>query len=509
MGSFWDIKNNTLRYETQLEKIWDPADTAAVIMSHVHYDHTGHIIPFVKKWYNGPIYMSHMNKPLFKATADDALSILKKQITDIEEQNKKLGIRLNSCLSLVHGKSSQKKSKKEHSKFAKERNHEHIQYNTSKIEQAQIFLNQHNVVHNDDIAKAMKPVPELLFDENDIRKTMSQIQSHDWKKEFNITEEHKQIKAKFYQAWHLEWAAQTVLSFSYDPSDKKAKYNLLYTGDLGRIKEPLLLDKPARIHEKIDTTIIESTYGNRIHAPRESEINSIIDEIATAETSVIIAAFSNGRTPDGVYVIMESIRKSLLLLKEGEHIYIDGKLTKDIIDVLLMEDPVKYKFLADPALKIIETDEDRKAFWAIPGRKIIFASGGMFQWGTSIGHTHNAMLDPQAKIISLGYLAQGTRWAYLKKYARTGLVYRYDRHKEMKEELYSKEYTLEKITERTWPVRISGQSAKELEDILLDFYENKELLKLKKDEYIYVSDKLRSAQVGQKEILMNNKKSIC
>jgi len=375
------------------------------------------------------------------------------------------------------------------------------QDNTNEIEKAQRLLDQYNIVTNDDIAKAMKPVPELLFDEADIRKTMSQIQSQDWESKFNLSENNSNITAKLYKAWHLEGAAQTVLSFAYDPADKRSKYNLLYTWDLGRSKEPLLLDTPRRIHEKIDTTIIESTYGNRIHAPRESELNSLVEEINTAESSVVLAAFSNGRTPDGVFVVMEAIKKSVLLLKEWEYIYIDGKLTKDIIDVLLMENDPRYAFLAHSSIKIIENDEDRKAMNAIPWRKIIFASGGMFQWWTSINHTHKALIDQKAKIISLGYLAEWTRWAYLKKYSKSWLVYRYDRHKEIKEELYSKDYTLDKIKERKWQVRISWQSARELENIILDFYENKDILNLKKDEYIYVSDALRSAQTWQKEIL--------
>ena len=505
---FWDIKNSTLRNTIQLEKIWDPDQIDAVIISHVHSDHSGNLISFVKNWYNWPIYMSHTNQPLFLATAYDALSILRKQITDIEEQNKTLGKRLNHALSLVYNISSHKKSKKQHSKFAREKNHDIPQDNTNEIEKAQRLLDQYNIVTNDDIAKAMKPLPELLFDEGDIRKTMSQIQTKDWEKQFELSSEYKNVSAKLYKAGHLEGAAQTVLSFAYDPSDKRAKYNLLYTWDVGRTKEPLLLDTPRNIHEKIDTTIIESTYGNRIHAPRQPEINSLIDEIDTAESSVVLAAFSNWRTPDGVFIIIEAIKKSLLLLQEWEHVYIDGKLTKDIIDVLLMENDPKYHFLSHPSIKIIDTDTDRKALASIPWRKIIFASGGMFQWWTSINHTHKALGDPKAKIISLGYLADGTRWAYLKKYSKSSwLVYRYDRHKEIKEELYSKEYTLEQIKERKWQIRISWQSAKELEDIILDFYENKDILNLKKNEYIYVSDKLRSAQTGQKEILMSNKKS--
>jgi hypothetical protein len=63
-----------------------------------------------------------------------------------------------------------------------------------------------------------------------------------------------------------------------------------------------------------------------------------------------------------------------LTLKEGEYIYIDGKLTKNIIDVLLINDPERYSFFAHPSIKIIENDEDRKALSAIEGRKIIFAS---------------------------------------------------------------------------------------------------------------------------------------
>jgi Cft2 family RNA processing exonuclease len=148
--------------------------------------------------------MSHTNQPLFLATAYDALSILRKQITDIEEQNKTLGKRLNHALSLVYNISSQKKSKRQHSKFGREKNNDIQQDNTNEIEKAKKLLNQYNIITNDDIAKAMKPVPELLFDEGDIRKTMSQIQSKDWEKQFELSSEYKNISAKLYKAGHLE-----------------------------------------------------------------------------------------------------------------------------------------------------------------------------------------------------------------------------------------------------------------------------------------------------------------
>jgi hypothetical protein len=132
---------------------------------------------------------------------------------------------------------------------------------------------------------------------------------------------------------------------------------------------------------------------------------------------------------------------------------------------------------------------------AIEGRKIIFASWWMFQWWTSINYTHKSLIDSKAKIISLGYLAEWTRWAYLKKYSKSWLVYRYDRHKEMKNELYS-EHTIEQIQDRKGQVRISWQSAREVENIILDLYKHKDTINLKKNEYIYISDALRSAQTN-------------
>jgi len=111
MWSFWDIKNSNIFDKLQLEKIGNPNEVDVLILSHVHHDHIGNLVSFVKSWYNWPIYMSHTNQPLFLATAYDALSILRKQITDIEEQNKTLGKRLNLALSLVYNISSQKNLK--------------------------------------------------------------------------------------------------------------------------------------------------------------------------------------------------------------------------------------------------------------------------------------------------------------------------------------------------------------------------------------------------------------
>jgi Cft2 family RNA processing exonuclease len=65
-------------------------------------------------------------------------------------------------------------------------------------------LDQYNIVTNDDIAKAMKPVPELLFDDADIRKTISQIKSQDWESNFVLSPTQNNITAKLYKAGHLE-----------------------------------------------------------------------------------------------------------------------------------------------------------------------------------------------------------------------------------------------------------------------------------------------------------------
>lgn len=506
MWAFGNINNSKLFEKTQIEKLGDLSKIDWVFISHVHNDHIGNLVQLVKSWYNGPIHMTHTSKDLLIPILEDILAIHKEEKTAIEEKNKRLGARLNRALSIV--KSLQSNNNKNgnwnwnwkwHGKHSKEI--KKIEYTEEDIANATALLTKYNIEKNEDIAKVMQEVTPLQFDEKDIMKTISQIISHDRDKKIQIyTKDWISLVSKLMKAWHVEGAAQTLLSFWYNPYNKQEQYKFLFSGDLWRTKEPLLLDTPVNVKEKVNATMIESTYGNRIHSERAPELKRFAEEVDNAKSSVIIPAFSLGRSIDVIYILLESIKNGDITLAEWEKIYIDGKLTKNLITATLKRNAEKYKFLADDKLHIIESDEERKNIYKNKWRQIIIGSWGMLQGWSAITHVHKIMDNPKAKILFVGFQAPWTRGHYLQN--TKGRVYTFHRHKQMKNKLYHPVHTLEKIKNR-WDdtITISGQSTKELEKILLDLYAMKDELYLWENEYIHVPEEFWEDERIKKELL--------
>ena len=497
--AFWDLNNSKIFDKMQLEKLGDLSKINGVFISHVHNDHIGNLVHLVKAGYAWPIYMSHTSKALLVPILQDILSILKQEQEAIEEKNKRLWSNLNKALSIVNSTTPKPQNQgKSHSKESKET--KRIEYTEDQIIAAKTLLAKYNIVKNEDIATVMHAITPLKFDEQDIIATLWQIQSFErgGKLEF-LKEDGIIVSSKLYRAWHVEWAAQTLFSFWYNAKNPQEQYRVLFTGDLWRIKEPLLLDTPEAVKERVDVTLIESTYGNRIHNERTPELEKLADEINTATWHVLIPAFSLWRSTDVLSQILQSVDNGDIQLQKDEKIYVDGKLTKNLMLELLKRYPQKYHFLTHKSLHIIETDEERKNLHKKKWRVIILGSGGMLQWWTSITHAHKILDKRNAKLLFVWFQAPGTRWNYLQN--NKGWVYNFNWHKKMKNKLYHPEYTLEKIRNRdNESIIISWQSTKELEKIIIDLYSIKDQINLWKDEFIYVPKEFWEDERIKKEI---------
>jgi metallo-beta-lactamase family protein len=65
-------------------------ELSAIILTHVHNDHTGRLAEIVEAGYRGPIYMTPMSLSLLSPILNDALKIQRSNIETIKEINKKL-----------------------------------------------------------------------------------------------------------------------------------------------------------------------------------------------------------------------------------------------------------------------------------------------------------------------------------------------------------------------------------------------------------------------------------
>lgn len=486
MGSFGDNKISIVD-ELQMQWLGDLQELDAVIISHVHNDHIGNLLTLIRKGYRGLVYMSHTSKAILIPILEDIIELAGEPYRITQARNIKFGILANKMLSKVE-QYNKKSTQKSHDKHAKQKDKK--QCTEQEYQKAKEFLEEYNITQNSDIAKRYLPLPEVPFDKTDMRQLLTQLRSLDKEKDHLIAhKEWLKLKTKFYEAGHVEGAVQTVLKFGYDPYHAQHQHQLLYTWDLWRIKEPVIVPEPDRVQEKVNQTIIESTYGNRVHNSRKPDQERLIENLNTATDFYMIPAFSLGRSLEVLQQMTDSIDNGTLVLWEEEKIFMDGKLTKDIADRLLERYPEKYAFLNHPSIAYIEWKDDRKTIYEQEGRTIVIASGGMMQGGSSISFANKYMSDKNAQIATVWYQAFGTWGNYLQN--NKGFVYTFDRFKQMKNKLYHPDHTLEKIKNRELgeSVLISWQGTRELQHILLDLYEQRSVLNLGENEYIYVPDR--------------------
>lgn len=190
---------------------------------------------------------------------------------------------------------------------------------------------------------------------------------------------------------------------------------IVFSGDLGRRNSALMHD-PA-IVTKADYLVLESTYGDRRHDPRDPEdaLAETINRTAARGGSIIVPAFAVGRSQALLY--------HLSRLKEAHRIpaipvYLDSPMAQDASDIYRMH-------LADHRLSAaachaafgvahyVRTSEESRLLDEQPMPKIIVSASGMATGGRVLHHLKHYLPDARNTILFSGFQAAGTRGADL------------------------------------------------------------------------------------------------
>lgn len=219
------------------------------------------------------------------------------------------------------------------------------------------------------------------------------------------------IKVKLYDAGHILGSAVTVL----DVEGKR----IAYTGDLGRNDAPLLRD-PDPVTETVESLILESTYGTRLHHPVASVTDLLIETVMSnihRGGKIIVPAFSLGRTQELVYLLHQLTDMGRL---PRFPIIVDSPLASKITAVFtkhqrdydeetwkdftrLEEDPLTFS-----NLRYTSSVEESKAINGAPGPMMIISASGMASGGRVMHHLANNLANENNTILFTGYQANGT-----------------------------------------------------------------------------------------------------
>jgi metallo-beta-lactamase family protein len=202
---------------------------------------------------------------------------------------------------------------------------------------------------------------------------------------------------------------------------------IVFSGDLGRYNALILRD-PEPI-EEADYLLIESTYGDRLHAVEETaeQLSGIVNETAKRGGTLVIPSFAVGRTQTLLYVIRDlKARKAIPDLP----VYVDSPMAIEVTELFCryvaeFDDEAKQIFrqtglcpVLCPNLRFVRSQDESKALNDSRYPSIILSASGMATGGRILHHLKLRLPDPRNTVLFVGFQANGTRGQLLKEGAR-------------------------------------------------------------------------------------------
>ncbi|MFD2573394.1 MBL fold metallo-hydrolase RNA specificity domain-containing protein [Spirosoma soli] len=338
---------------------FDPATVDYMVLSHAHIDHTGLIPRLVRQGFNGPIYTTSATADLCEIMLMDSARI---QERDLERVNKR------------------------------RRNRE-------------------------------QPELEALYDEDDVRQALDQMQPVEYNKPFVICDE---VTGLLTDAAHLLGSASVSLTIREKSSTGAiAEKRLFFSGDIGR-PDDKILRKPDPFPQA-DYIICESTYGDRLHEAEpdmKAHLLRIVRKTCVEKQGkLIIPAFAVDRTQELIYALDQ-------LSSEGRlprlPVYIDSPMSVKATDVMRQhEEDFNPEILAYvrkdgdafnfPNLHYVADVEASKAINTKTEPCIIIAPSGMAEAGRIKHHIKNNIENPITTILLVGYASPNSLGGALKR----------------------------------------------------------------------------------------------
>jgi len=219
------------------------------------------------------------------------------------------------------------------------------------------------------------------------------------------------IRFRLHIAGHILGAA----SVEVEVRDGSRKFNVLFSGDVGRYGNPLTANPTEP--PQCDYLVCESTYGGRIHEPEDVYyvFEQLLNEVIDKKSILLIPAFAVGRTQQVSYLIHGLIEnKRIPRIK----IHIDSPMAVSVTDIYC-----KYhsyhsvdinKFggrqcpLNGKHVKLHRKRKSSKLLNRLKGPAIIISASGMLSGGRIMHHLINRLPDPDTTLALVGFMANGT-----------------------------------------------------------------------------------------------------
>ena len=226
------------------------------------------------------------------------------------------------------------------------------------------------------------------------------------------------IEARFVDVGHLLGSASIELWITEGSTTTK----LVFSGDIGNLEQPIIKD-PTYI-QQADYVFMESTYGDRNHAPRPdyvAELAKILQRTFDRGGNVVVPSFAVGRTQEMLYFLREIKEKGLVKgsrqtsrSTSTAHWPPKPPVSSGIQTptALTPRPALCWKTGIDPinvpGLRISVTSDDSRMINTDRTPKVILSASGMCEAGRIRHHLKHNLWRPECTILFVGFQAVGT-----------------------------------------------------------------------------------------------------
>ncbi|SHM97564.1 metallo-beta-lactamase family protein [Pseudomonas asturiensis] len=277
-----------------------------------------------------------------------------------------------------------------------------------------------------------------------------------------VATESLHCKVRLQRAGHILGSAYIECDLTYPLEGRSQR--VVFSGDLGASHTPML---PApESPECADILVLESTYGDRLHedrSTRQHRLEALIDKALEDNGTVLIPAFSIGRTQELLYELEDILRRKSLAgdrlvsstvdPRSGEAVAMDWPQLPIILDSPLASRFTKvYQSFSDywdedarerlgqgraplgfSQLVTIDTHSQHLQtinYLASTARPaIVIAGNGMCAGGRIVNYLKAMLGDTRHNVLFVGYQAKGTPGAAIQAYGPQGGYVELDRER--------------------------------------------------------------------------------
>ena len=272
------------------------------------------------------------------------------------------------------------------------------------------FLQQRDIEHVNRHDGRHEPRTPL-YTPADVERTLQRFETHGYREPWDLF---PGVTVQYWDAGHILGSALTTFEFRRDGRT----FRLGMSGDLGRPHRPILRDP--EVHPGVDALVLESTYGDRLHASDEATTQQLIEVLGRTlgrGGRVIVPAFAVGRTQEFLAVLHTLIEAGRV---PSVPVFVDSPLASRATEVFKNHpecfDLETFRLFTEEhgapfgfeRVKFTTSAEESRRLNDHHEPCIVISASGMCEGGRVVHHLAHGLGDAKNTVLFVGFQAEGT-----------------------------------------------------------------------------------------------------